>query len=206
MPNLLRIDASSRLTGSHSRELGDEFDRAWRARGQAYEVTRRDLVAVPIPQIDQLTIAGFYTPAVEMTPELRSATALSDKLIGEVLAADGLLIVTPMYNFTVPSALKSWIDQIVRIDNTFSFDGVSFKGLLKARRAVVISAYGAGGYLEGGPLAGADFCAPYLKFLLGFLGVATVEHIAVEATVADASALADRMQAARGRIGVSALL
>lgn len=204
MPQLLRIDASSRLAGSHSRELADQFERAWRARGLGYEVVRRDLVATPIPQIEQLTIAGFYTQADQMTPELRLATALSDELIGEVLAADELLIATPMYNFTVPSALKAWIDQVVRIGKTFAFDGANFQGLVKARRAVVISAYGAGGYLKGGPFAAADYCGPYLKFLLNFLGIANVESIAVEATVGDAAALAAATSAAKGRIALAA--
>jgi FMN-dependent NADH-azoreductase len=151
-----------------------------------------------------MTIAGFYTQPAEMTPELRAATALSDELIGEILAADELLIATPMYNFTVPAALKAWIDQIVRIGKTFQFDGTSFQGLVKARRAVVISAYGAGGYLNGGPFAAADFCGPYFKFLLNFLGIANIESIAVEATVGDATVLAEATNAAKGRIALAA--
>jgi FMN-dependent NADH-azoreductase len=204
LPKLLRIDASSRLSGSHSRDLADAFEHAWRARGTDHEVVRRDLVASPVPQIEQTTIAGFYTPPDQMTPELRSATALSDELIGEVLAADELLIATPMYNFTVPSALKAWIDQIVRVGNTFAFDGVNFKGLVKARRAVVISAYGAGGYLNGGAFAAADFCGPYLKFLLNFLGITAVDQISVEATVGDADALSGAISAAKERIALAA--
>src|SRR6516162_268520 len=78
LPKLLRIDASSRVSGSHSRDLADEFERAWRARGTGHRVVRRDLVATPIPQIEQTTIAGFYTSPDQMTPQLRAATALSD--------------------------------------------------------------------------------------------------------------------------------
>lgn len=200
MPHLLRIDASSRLTGSTSRDLGDAFAQAWMARGPAYTVQERDVIAQPIRHISQTTIAGYYTPGDQMTAELREATALSDALIAELQQADELLITLPMYNFSVPSALKAWIDQIVRIGHTFAFDGQNFNGLVKAQKATIITAYGAGGYLNGGPFAGADFCGPYLKFLLGFLGVKSIEQIAVEATTGDAAALAAEVALAKGRI------
>jgi FMN-dependent NADH-azoreductase len=200
MPRLLRIDSSARLTGSVSRELGDRFENAWRARGASFSVTRRDLVADPVPQIEQATIAGFYTAPNDMTPDLRAATALSDKLIAELKSADELLITAPMYNFTIPAALKAWVDQVVRISETFSYDGQNFKGLVTARRATVISAYGAGGYLAGGPLASADFCFTYLKFVLSFLGVAQIEQIGVEATTGDAAAVARQVELAGSKI------
>jgi FMN-dependent NADH-azoreductase len=119
-------------------------------------------------------------------------------LIEEVNSADTILIATPMYNFTVPSALKSWIDQIVRIGRTFSYDGTNFTGLVKARRVVVVAAFGAGGY--GGALAGADFVTPYLKFLFGFLGVSDVTVIPTEATTADAAIVASNIDRAKSDI------
>jgi len=204
MPVLLRIDSSARLQGSISRDLGDGFEAAWRARGSDFRVTRRDLAADPVPQITQTTIAGFYTAAQEMTAELRAATALSDRLIAELKSADEILITAPMYNFTIPAALKAWIDQIVRINQTFSYDGTSFKGLLTARRATVASAYGAGGYLAGGPLGGADFCFNYLKFVLGFLGVAEIQQIGVEATTGDPADLARQVEQAKAGIAAKA--
>lgn len=204
MPVLLRIDSSARLSGSHSRELGDRFEVAWRACGAGHSVLRRDLAAVPVPQIEQQTIAGFYTPPQDLTAGLRAATALSDELIAELKAADELLITVPMYNFTVPAALKAWIDQVVRINHTFSYDGQAFKGLLTTRRATLVTAYGAGGYLEGGPLGQADFCATYLKFVLGFLGVRSVEHIGIEVTTGDAAALARQIAQAGARAALAA--
>jgi FMN-dependent NADH-azoreductase len=200
MPRLLRIDSSARFTGSVSRDLGDRFEEAWRARGAGFAVTRRDLGAVPVPQIVQATIAGFYTAANDMTAELRAATALSDTLIAELKSADELLIASPMYNFTIPAALKAWIDQVVRINQTFSYDGQNFKGLVTARRATIVSAYGAGGYLGGGPLASADFCFTYLKFVLNFLGVPAVEQIGVEATTGDAATVNRQIELACSRI------
>jgi FMN-dependent NADH-azoreductase len=198
MPTLLRIDSSSRRDGSHSRALADAFEAAWSKRFAGATIVRRDLAANPIAHIHETTIAGFYTPTEKLDANLRGAVALSDELIEEVNAADTILIATPMYNFTVPSALKSWIDQIVRIGRTFSYDGTNFTGLVKARRIVVVAAFGAGGY--GGSLTGADFVTPYLKFLFGFLGVSDVTVIPTEATTADAATVASNIDRAKADI------
>jgi FMN-dependent NADH-azoreductase len=204
MPCLLRIDSSARRDGSVSRDLGDAFEAAWLERGLNFTVVRRDLADSVVPQIAQATIAAFYAPPGAMTDDLRAASALSDTLIAELKSADELLITVPMYNFTVPSALKAWIDQVVRINHTFAFDGTGFKGLLTARRATMISAHGAAGYL-GGAFAAADFCNPYLKFLLSFLGITTVEHIGVEGTTGDAVVLAKQIADADVRVALTAV-
>jgi FMN-dependent NADH-azoreductase len=195
MPTLLRIDASSRLNGSHSRALAEAFEAAWSARFPGGAILRRDLATNPIAHIHETTIAGFYTPPESLDDKLKGATALSDELIGELNAADTVLIATPMYNFAVPSALKSWIDQVVRINHTFSYDGKNFTGLVKARRVVVVAAFGAGGY--GDAMAAADFVTPYLKFLFGFLGVSDVTVIPAEATTADTATVASTIDRAK---------
>jgi FMN-dependent NADH-azoreductase len=185
MPVLLRLDASSRQSGSHSRRLGDAYETRWKARHPDAEILRRDLGAKPLPHIADTTITGFYTAPAAMTDDLRAATALSDTLIGELMRADIVLITTPMYNFSVPSALKAWIDQVVRIGHTFSYDGQSFSGLVTGKRVVVACAYGAGGYGEGGPLQSYDLLKSYLQLLLGFLGFTDIHFVATEATTAD---------------------
>lgn len=187
MPHLLRIDSSSRHAGSHSRALADAAEAAWRASNPAGTVTNRDVTDGTIPVIAQDTITGFYTAPEVMTPELRAATALSDRLIAEVQAADVLLISAPIYNFGVPAALKLWIDQVVRIGHTFSYDGSAFAGLARADRAILCCAYGASGYAEGQPFAAANFVNPYLTFLMGFLGIEDVRTVTVEATTAEAA-------------------
>jgi FMN-dependent NADH-azoreductase len=198
MPSLLRIDASSRRDSSHSRALADAFESAWAKRFPGAKVMRRDLAANPLPHIHEATIAGFYMPADKLDDTLKGAVGLSDELIEEVNAADTILIATPMYNFAVPSALKSWIDQIVRINRTFSYDGTNFTGLVRARRVVVVAAFGAGGY--GGAMAAADFLTPYLKFLFAFLGVSDVTVIPAEATTADAITVATNVDRAKADI------
>jgi FMN-dependent NADH-azoreductase len=185
MPSLLRIDASSRLQGSHSRELADAFEIAWLTRFPHGTVVRRDLTITPVGHIHETTIAGFYTSPEKLDNRLKGALTLSDELIGELNAAETILIVTPMYNFSIPSALKSWIDHVVRINRTFSYDGKNFTSLVRAKRVVVVAAFGAGGY--GGALATADFVTPYLKFLFGFLGISDVTVIPAEATTANAA-------------------
>lgn len=198
MPHLLRLDASARTTGSHSRALGDVFESRWRDAGPNRRVIRRDLADEPIPTIDQQTIAAFFTPADRHGPAETAAAALSDRLIHELQSADELLITAPIYNFSVPAALKCWIDQVVRINRTFAYEDGAFRGLVNADRATLIAAYGAPGYLHGGPFQAADFLKPYLEFLLGFLGVHELRFVGLEGSNADGEALAAaRLEAER---------
>ncbi len=200
MQKILRVDSSSRMTGSRSRELGDYFETKWTSVRPNGQIVRRDLAKEPIEQIRQDTITGFYTPADSMTVGLKAATALSDKLIGELQAADTVLITSPIYNFGVPASLKAWIDQIVRIGHTFSFDGANFGGLAKPGTAIVCAAYGASGYEEGGSFRTANFLEPYLDFLLKFLGIATVHFVTIQATTADAAMVEAGMAQAKADV------
>jgi FMN-dependent NADH-azoreductase len=183
MTAVLRIDASSRDTasGSVSRAIGDHLQEALLAK-PGTTLKRRDIAASPLPHISQMTIGGFNTLPDQMTDALREANALSDELIAELRSADVLLLTVPMYNFSIPSALKAWIDQIVRIGHAFAYDGTSFAGLLTGKKAYIACAYDAGGYAPGQPLSIANFTEPYLRFLLGFLGFGNVAFFSVEAT------------------------
>lgn len=187
MTTILRVDASSRdaAAGSVSRTIGDHIERRLAAATGA-TVVRRDLATDPLPHIAAATIAGFFSPPDQLSDDLRRATALSDRLVGELKAADVLILTVPMYNFSIPSALKAWIDQIMRIGKTFSYDGTTFTGLLTGKKAYVACSYGAGGYAAGEPFAAANFVEPYLRFLLGFLGITDVTFFSVEATTAGA--------------------
>ncbi|MBW4555998.1 MAG: NAD(P)H-dependent oxidoreductase [Trichormus sp. ATA11-4-KO1] len=200
MNTILRIDSSSRIAGSHSRALGDYFEKAWLERNPGDHIVRRDVVAEPIEHIDAQTITGYYTSADQFTDELRSATALSDHLIKELQSANVLLITVPMYNFSVPSALKAWIDQIVRIGYTFSYDGTNFTGLVNNKRAYVICVYGAGGYTGDRPLSSFNFLEPYLKLLLSFLGIQDIRFFSVEATTADDATVAANIDQTKNEI------
>lgn len=210
MAHLLRIDASARIEESHSRALGDYFETAWEAanpitrrflsKTPKNEIVRRDLAARPISHIANSTIAGFYTPPDGFTPDLYAATAMSDELIAELQAADTLLITTPLYNFSLPSSLKAWIDQIMRIGHTFSFDGENFGGLLQVKDVVIICAYGASGYMDTNAMKSANFLQPYLEFLFGFMGAASIRFISAEGMTGDASHVEATLTQARSDI------
>jgi len=188
MTTILRIEASSRdaAAGSVSRSIGDHVEKLLAVQ-PGTRILRRDLAASPIAHIAQQTIAGYYTRADQMTDELRKATAQSDELIAELKAADVLLLTVPMYNFSIPSALKAWIDQIVRIGHTFTYDGTNFTGLVTGKRAYIACSYGASGYAAGQPFNAANFVEPYLRFLLGFLGFSEITFFSVESTTAEQS-------------------
>ena len=184
MTRILRIDSSSRFQGSHSRAVADYFQNAWLEKYPQDEVIVRDVIKTPLPHISDIAIAGFYTPDEQRTAEMKQATALSDELIAELQTADVLLISVPMYNFSVPSALKAWIDQIVVPNRTFAYDGTNFTGLVKIKRAYIICTYGSGGYVDG-DFAGFNFLQPYLNSLFSFLGISEIEFFHLQGTTAD---------------------
>lgn len=198
-PLLLRIDSSARNAGSQSRRLADQVQARWQGAHPDGRVQVRDLAVEPVGHIQAATIQGFYTPTNQQTPALRDALAQSDALIAELKAAHTLLISAPIYNFSVPSVLKAWVDQVVRINQTFRFDGTAFEGLVKGPRAVLALAYGAPGY-AGGPMAGLDHLKPYLTSVLNFLGISDVQTVAAEATNADPDAAATSIAAAERQI------
>jgi len=177
MATLLRIDSSSRLEGSFSRRFGNELAEHLKAD----HTIVRDLVKDPVPHIDVSAIAAFFSDPSEHGETEQMATALSDKLLDEIMAADDIMITVPMYNFGIPSALKAWIDQIVRIGKTFDFDGKTFSGLLQNKRAFLVIAYGADGYTRG-DFKIADFVAPYLSFVLNFIGITDITIVPIEGT------------------------
>ncbi|QFT29341.1 FMN-dependent NADH-azoreductase [Labrenzia sp. THAF82] len=198
MTQLLRINSSSRLQGSHSAAVADAFEAEFRTQHPGCRVITRNVSDGSIPFIAQETIEGFYAPQDGLSVELQAATALSDSLIAEIQASDTLLLAVPIYNFSIPAALKAWVDQISRIGHTFSMGEGGFKGLVKTRRAVVVCTYGAEGYLAGEPFSAANFVQPYLNFLLNFLGIESVEFVHVQGTaIAAADAFADRLEAAK---------
>ncbi|OKH52822.1 FMN-dependent NADH-azoreductase [Calothrix sp. HK-06] len=200
MAKILRIDSSSRQQNSHSREIADFFQTIWLKKYPNDEVIVRDIVQTEIPHISDVTIAGYYTPKEQHSEQMKLATSLSDALIDELLSVDVLLLSVPMYNFSVPSVLKAWIDQIVRIGKTFSYDGKSFNGLVTGKRAYVICAYGAGGYTQNGQMAVFNFLEPYLKLLLNFLGILDVHFFAIEATTGDEATVITNKELVRKEI------
>ncbi len=169
MKTLLRIDCSSRTVGSHSRALADYFEENWKAANPKGIIIYRDLVKHQLPHIQNDTIEGFYTPLEHKSPESKKATALSDELIAELKSADDILISSPLYNLNIPSNLKAYLDQTVRIGHTFNINENGYYGLLEGKSAYLVTAKG--GIYKGTFMEPYDFQEPYLRAILGHMGI-----------------------------------
>lgn len=121
MARLLHIDASPRAQSSHSRRMTREFIEQWQQHPHD-TVTDRDIGRNPVPHVDELWIAAVFTPPEQHTPQLQAAIQISDRLVDKFLVADIYVLGVPMYNFSVPSTFKVYIDQIVRIGQTVGFE------------------------------------------------------------------------------------
>ena len=201
MPSLLRIDSSPRGAGSHSKFIADTVQKQLLIKTTDLKNRQRDLSLQKIPSISQDTITGFFTPKENFTPELDDATSLSDQLISEVKETDTILISAPIYNFGVPSSLKAWIDQIVRVNETFSFDETGFAGLIREKKAILALSYGAQGYVGNGDLSSMNFFEPYLVTLLKFIGIEDIVVFRLEGTsVLDEESLAKQKFALQAQV------
>jgi FMN-dependent NADH-azoreductase len=178
MKTLLHID-SSPLETSLSRELTREFVRAWTAANPGGQVIRRDLaVAAPKP-LDSAWIQAAYADQASLTSEQKAVLEVSDELIAELERADEIVIGVAMHNFSIPSSLKLWIDQVARRGRTFTYGARGPEGLLRGKRATVLSASG-GAYREGTPYSAFNFMDPYLKAVLGFIGIGDVTFVSAD--------------------------
>jgi len=179
MPTLLHISVSPRGNQSISRRLSNTAVEAWKERNPEGRVIERDLAKTPLTFVDVDWIAGAFSPPEYHTESHKKALALSDKLVSEVLEADEIILGTPMYNFAVPAALKAWIDHVVRAGKTFRYTATGTpEGLLagKGKKVLVIVASG-GSYPEGTPMVTLNYEVPYLRFILGFMGLTDVRFI-----------------------------
>ena len=176
MPTLLQIDSSPLGESSVSRRLTREFADNWKVAHPDGEVITRDLTATEILPIGAAWVGASYTPADARTAEQKVTLALSDELISELEEADEYVIGVPMHNFSIPSTLRLWIDQVVRAGRTFSYAGGTPEGLLKGKKATVLVASG-GVYDQGTAMASFNFVEPYLRTLLAFIGVKETSFI-----------------------------
>jgi FMN-dependent NADH-azoreductase len=175
---LLRIDSSARRN-SVSRQLTQKFVEAWKKENPAGEVMERDLATTQLPLItDEWTLAAHSDPA-SLTPAQQETLSISETLIEELLAADTIIIGAPMYNFTVSAPLKAWIDQVVRIGRTFLYGPKGPDGVLKGKKVAVLTSRG-GAFRPGTPTAQYDHQEPYLRHILGFVGLTDVTFIHAE--------------------------
>ena len=190
MPTLLHLDASP-LETSISRELAREFVATWKAANPGGTVLYRDLAALAPAPVSQAWVHASFTPPASRTPEQQAILAHSDDLIRELESADEIVIGIPMHNFSIPSTLKLWIDQIVRSGRTFSYGADGPKGLLTGKKATLLIASG-GVYSPGSAAAAMNFIDPYMKAILGFIGITNVRTVTVGGVSQLASGEMDR--------------
>jgi FMN-dependent NADH-azoreductase len=181
MPALLKIDSSPMGDRSVSRKLTAEFAKTWIETHPGSTVISRDLTTLDIPIVNGAWVAAAYTPEDARTAEQKKTLAISDLLIAELQKADEYVIGVPMHNFSIPSTLKLWIDQVVRIGKTTAYSATGLEGLLKGKRVTLLMASG-GVYEQGSGREAFNFVTPYLRTVFGFLGITDVHFIAAGGT------------------------
>ena len=204
MARLLHIDSSPRGERSHSRRLTREFVEAWKQTHPNDIVTYRDIGRNPVPHVDEMWIAGAYTPPEERTPQLQEGIRISDELIDEFLAADFYVMGIPMYNFSVPSTFKGYIDQIVRPGRTFAFAPEKstnpYKPLVLGKKMLIVTARGASGFQPGERNEKMNHQDPYLRTVFGFIGITDISFIHFENEESDGKSLAESIASASNKV------
>jgi len=176
MSQVLVLNSSLSGEASVSRLLVAETLALLVARDPGAKVVTRDLAQTEIPHLNPLAVAGVRATATTVA-ETR-ARDLSDELIGELRAADTIIIGAPMYNFSIPTTLRTWFDHVLRAGETFSYSEAGPKGLLEGKRVIVVESRG--GLYSEGPAQAIDFQEPYLRQLLGFIGLTDVTFVHAE--------------------------
>jgi len=196
MSNILFVTSSSRGNASYSNQIANRVIAELREKDPSANLVVRDLAQNPLPHIDSDFISATRGPGPQ-TDKQRALVAQSDALVNELFAADTVVIATAMINFSVPSNLKAWIDYVARPGRTFKYSEKGPEGLVTGKRIILVSA--TGGIYSAGAAAAADSQVPWLKTVLGFLGMTNVEVIHVEGTAFGPEAAEKAVQAAAAR-------
>ena len=179
MSSLLHIQVSPSGSYSVSRGVSEEFVSAWKASHAGGKIIDRDLTKEQIPHLDSEAIAANHTPADQHSPAMKDKFAYRLSLVNEITGVDEILISTPMWNWSIPSALKAYFDQII-VQGVLDASGNSG---LAGKKVTFVVAEG-GSYKEGTPRAGWDFATGYLELVAKALGATDVEVILAELTLA----------------------
>jgi FMN-dependent NADH-azoreductase len=193
--NILQVNSSARTDGSQSTKLAIALVERIRADNPQATLTVRDLARTPHPSLDESALQALFTPAENRTSAHADRVALDDALIAEIQAADVVVLGVPMYNFGVSTQLKNWIDAISRAQVTFRYTANGPEGLLKGKKVYV--ALTRGGMYRNTP---NDTQVPYLKTVLGFLGMTDVQFVYAEGLAMGPEAQQNALASARAQI------
>ncbi len=172
---ILQINSAARSEGANSSKLADAISSRLKVKHPEAVLEVRDLAANPHPVLDEAALGALFTPPDQRTPEQAARVALDDALIAQTQSADVIILGVPMYNFGVPVQLKTWIDAIARAGVTFRYTENGPEGLIKGKK--VYLALARGGIYRDTP---NDSQVPYLKTVLGFLGMTDIECVYAE--------------------------
>lgn len=172
---VLHIDSSIRGNDSDSRSLSSRFISQWRVARPADSIQERDIVTNALPHIDATLLSGLFTNEADRNDEMIAALSRVDTLVNEFLEADVIVIGAPMYNFGIPSTLKSWIDHISQAGRTFRYTENGPKGMAKGKTVFILSTRG--GIYDNSPM---DHQVAYLKTVFSFLGIEDIQVIQAE--------------------------
>lgn len=195
MNQLLQINTSLFTTQGQSSQMADRFVTAFRERHPNAAVVLRDVAGEPVPHLDARRFGAFTTPAEQRTPDQQAVVSYSDTLIDELRAADVIVLGLPMYNFGIPSQLKSYFDHVARAGETFRYTANGPEGLIKNKKAYVFAARG--GLYVGTPL---DTQTRYVRDFLRFIGVEDVEFVYAEGLAIDAQTRSRALEQANDSI------
>lgn len=199
METLLYVRSSLFGEASATRRIADEFIATWQKAHPGAKLIERDLAADATPHLSLETLSSLARPESERSPAQAAAVAYADALIEEVEAAGTIIIAAPMYNFSIPSVLKAWIDHVARAGRTFRYTKAGAQGLLRDKKVFVITGRG-GSYSGESAARSLDFQEPYLRAVLGFLGLDDITFIHIEGLKISPEAAQNGLERARARI------
>jgi len=180
MKKILHVISSPRNGASFSIKLGNAIIDKLQTAYPGSTVTEKNLVTSQFPHLEEAHLTSFFTPPESRSPESIEAVRHSDEAIRQIQEADILVIGAPLYNFGIHSSLKAWIDHIVRAGVTFRYDTGVPEGLVKGKQ--VYLAISSGAVYSEGPMQPYDFVLPYLKWMLGFIGMTDLTAFRIEGT------------------------
>ena len=176
MQKVLVLKSSILADYSHTNKMADYFIGQWRKNHADDAITVRDLSADPVPVLDNEIVSGMHAPAGgTLTQRQQSANALQTELIDELFAHDVIVFTAPMYNFTIPTQLKTYLDFIAAAGKTFRYTENGAEGLVTGKRAIVLTARG--GFHRDQT---SDLIVPFMTQFLGFIGISDIEFIYAE--------------------------
>ena len=177
--NILHLDSGISGATSVSRQLSASIVSQLRRLAPGADVTYADLATHPLPQLNAALMAARMPDAAEGDAGLRSDLAATGAALAAFVAADVIVIGAPMYNFSIPSQLKTWIDSIAVAGVTFRYSAAGVEGLCAGKRVIVASARGSV-FTGASPFAALDHQENYLRAVFGFLGVTQIEVVRAE--------------------------